>query len=663
MLTIKNAAHLLARADSLDAMLPIAQLLGFTGEVTRLRASARRDLGILSLADQARLVPGSGALCCLLARLAPPTELGAPYDARERTRQLAIQLVRHAPTRHWCILAIDHDGQLLTCATVTDSPHGPRIAALRLDRRRVLDSDADTVRALAAVTDDDPLLRHARFTDILRRDALTHRFYRALEQSVSGLAESLAASSRTRSLTAPSATERRELALLVASRLLFLAFLEAKGWLNGQRDFLMQHTLRALEANRSLHESLFRPLFFGTLNTPRSRRAPVARAFGAVPFLNGGLFTPTPLEKRFARWTFSNDALTSLVTGVLDRYRLTAREDSASWSEAAVDPEMLGRAFESLMAADERRRSGSYYTPPHLVAQVVRDALQVAVPELPVALLDDVLEPPMTIAPTLARRLAAQLESLRILDPACGSGAFLVHTLERIDRVLAVCGDTRDAHVRRRDVLTRSIFGVDRQPMAVWLCELRLWLSVVIDCPEADVGRIPPLPNLDHHIRVGDSLAGGAFDFAPPSPARLAALRARYVRASGARKAIVADQLDREERGRAIAELDRRRGAVRGEREALLLALRGRDLFGERRRASAAERAQLILLRSSVRALTAQRRTLSLGGALPFRYAAMFADVAASGGFSLVIGSTSRPHLYTARTSSDVPEDTSSLCS
>lgn len=650
MLTIKTAASLLASADSLDTMHPIAHLLGFTGRVTRLRARARRELGIAPYADQARLVPGSGALCCLLARLAPPSDVGPTYDARERTRLLAVQLVRQSPTRHWCVLAIDHDGHLLTLATVTDSPHGPRIAALRLDRRRVLDSDADTVRALAAVTDDDPLLRHARFTDILRRDALTHRFYRALEQSVSALGESLAVRPGGRGVGRPPAAprpgERRELALLAASRLLFLAFLEAKGWLNGQRDFLVQHTLRVLEANGSLHEALLRPLFFGTLNTPRSKRALVAREFGAVPFLNGGLFTPTPLEKRFTRFGFSNDALTGLVTGVLDRYRFTAREDSTNWSEAAVDPEMLGRAFESLMAADDRRRSGSFYTPPHLVAQAVREALQVAVPELPAVLLDDVSDDDVRVSPALADRLRPQLESLRVLDPACGSGAFLVHTLERIDRALAACGDMRESHVRRREVLTRSIFGVDRQPMAVWLCELRLWLSVVIDCAEPDVTRIPPLPNLDHHIRVGDSLAGGAFDFAPPSPARLTALRARYVRASGVRKAVVAAQLDREERQRASAELDRRRSALQAEREALLLALRGRDLFGERRRPSAAERAQLTLLRTQARALSAQRRSLSLGGALPFRYAAMFADVAARGGFSLVVGNPPwvRPH-------------------
>src|SRR5690606_19672927 len=117
-----------------------------------------------------------------------------------------------------------------------------------------------------------------------------------------------------------------------------------------------------------------KPLLFGTLNTRASRRAPVARAFGRIPFLNGGLFTPTPLE-RSARLAFPDEALVSLFTDVLGRWRFTAREDQATWSDAAVDPEMLGHVFESLMTSGERRRGGAFYTPHALVRRVTREAL------------------------------------------------------------------------------------------------------------------------------------------------------------------------------------------------------------------------------------------------------------------------------------------------
>lgn len=660
MLTLRAAAQLLARADSLSSARPIARALGFDQPVA-VDATLRRHLGLSSFATRAELADHRGTLRLLIAELGADDAAPA-NDLRERTRRLALALHRAAPDRLWCTLLLDRDGAARTTAGATlclavVTPHrsGVRVAALRIDHRRVLDSDAETLRALAAVNDDDGILRHARFADILQRDALGHRFYRALEQVVQTLALSLAPKPTARrggSSAVPTPDERRELALLCASRCLFLAFLEAKGWLDDRRDFLLHHTVRQLEAGGRVHERLLRPLFFGTLNTPRRHRAPAARAFGAVPFLNGGLFSPTTLEKRFQRWEFSDDAVTRLVVSLIDRYRFTAHEDSAEWSEAAVDPEMLGRAFEGLMADAERRRSGSYYTPPSLVSQTVHEALRSLLPDSPLVthLLDNA-SPPPTVEGAEVLALRARLQTLRIIDPACGSGAFLVQLLETLDALHSRLGDPRDAHTRRREILAVSIFGVDRQPMAVWLCELRLWLSVVIECQATRAERIPPLPNLDHHIRVGDSLAGGSFRFAPSGAKRLARLRERYARASGARKQQLSDTLDREERARGVGEMQQRQHALRAERLGMLSVLRARDLFGERRRPQRAERIRLESLRRHSRELLSATQQLERGAALPFRFAAMFADVAASGGFDLVIGNPPwvRPHALPVR--------------
>ena len=652
MLTLRTAALALARADSPAALIDIARLIGFRHPPLTADAGLCRTLGVASLVTTGQLLEGPGMLrlFCALRTDEPPTTLGTEW--REDTRHLAAALCRQAPDRYWMVLLLDPSRRTLCLATATPEGSGVQIAALQVDTQRVLDSDAETVRALAAVTETeaDDLLRHTRFTEILRRDALGHRFYRALEQVVTGLAASLVAT-RT-GLRTPSPAERRELALLCASRCLFLAFLEAKGWLDHRRDFLLHHCVRVLEHGGRLHDQLLRPLFFGTLNTPRSQRAPAALVFGNVPFLNGGLFAPTALEKRFRAWHFGDDAITTLVASLLDKYRFTAHEESVHWSEAAVDPEMLGRAFEGLMANDERRRSGSFYTPPALVAYAVRAALGAAFADSPalVALLDGLATNRSAVAKALAAAectgLRGRLEALRVLDPACGSGAFLVHVLETLDALLAALHDPRDAHTRRRDLLARCLFGVDRQPMAVWLCELRLWLSVVIECHETDALRIPPLPNLDHHIRTGDSLAGGCFRFAPPSARTLSSLRERYARASGARKQRIAGTLDREERARAVAELSRRRTAMHEERRTLLTVLRGRDLFGQRRRVQRAERLRLEALRKHTRALQTESQRVQLGAALPFRFAAMFADVAAAGGFNLVVGNPPwvRPH-------------------
>ena len=642
MLTLRAAAQLLAQADSRSALRPIAHAMGVTAPAIRIATHDRSPLRLDALVTSADLRHGPDTLRLLCAELAPPTDLAAAADPRELTRRLALTLLQQAPARHWCLVTLDARQRTLCIATVQPHANGPRIAALRIDRARVVDSDADTLRTLAAVTEPSALLRHARFTDILRRDALSNRFYGVLERAVSTLA--------TDATGTASPAERRELALLCTSRCLFLAFLEAKGWLDHRLDFLMHHTTAQLERGGHLHQRLLRPLFFGTLNTPRRDRAPAARAFGAVPFLNGGLFSPTPLERRHRTLRFSDDAVTHLIGSVLDRHRFTAHEDSAAWSEAAVDPEMLGRAFESLMATDERRSSGAFYTPPALVDHVVRDALHTALPGLPADALDDTRVAPHDNAPlALPAATLHALNHLRILDPACGSGAFLVHTLERLAALHQRVDPTVATHHIRRRLLTHGIFGVDRNPVAVWLCELRLWLSVVIECPETDVTRVPPLPNLDHHIRVGDSLAGGSFRFAPPSARTLTTLRERYTRAAGPRKHAIATALQREERRRAIAEVTRRHDAIRTERAALLGTLRARDLFGQRRPPNRHDRQRLALLRQHGRDLSTARARLADGGALPFRFVTYFADVAAAGGFDVIVGNPPwvRPHALT----------------
>ncbi len=218
------------------------------------------------------------------------------------------------------------------------------------------------------------VLVHHRWRELLGRDALTRRFYRELEAVVGNLATT--ATGRV----APAA--RHELALLCSSRILFLAFLEAKGWLDGDREFL-RHAFDARCANNGeVHRRLLDPLFFGTLNTPVIKRAAAARKLGRIPFLNGGLFARTPLERTSNELRFTDESLGELIGGLLARYRVTAHETSSSWSEAAIDPEMLGRAFESLMAAGDRRSSGAFYTPSAIIERVGGEGLETALESL-----------------------------------------------------------------------------------------------------------------------------------------------------------------------------------------------------------------------------------------------------------------------------------------
>jgi hypothetical protein len=601
---MRVAAALLTASRSLRGLADVIHAAGLAGAPVEVDASTRDALALDGM-KRLELAAGLGMVRVLLAQL----DIDVPL--RVSLPRVSRQLSTRAPHIRWLVAAVDAAGANAGIVGWTTSDRGPRLASFLWETGRVVDSDAETLCALAACHGDDDVLLHDRAVEVLGRDALTRRFYRALEAQV----EALAASS-------PGEKEdARGFALLYTTRLLFLSFLEAKGWLDRDRSFLASRFDDCMRTGGGFHRRVLLPLFFGTLNTPPPRRSDVARSFGRVPFLNGGLFTRTPLERRMGRWRFSDARLGELLEQVFFRFRFVAREDSATWSEASVDPEMLGLAFESLMMSSERRAGGVFYTPHLLVARVAERALDAHLKEQRGSLLS--------------------LRALRVLDPACGSGAFLVYVLERLAQLRRDAGDTADTSAIRRDVLARSIFGVDRSATAVWLCELRLWLSVVIESDEDDPHRVLPLPNLDRNIRVGDALAGGAFGQGRQAllgGARMAELRRRYVRATGMRKRALARTLDREERRRLLAQTDREIEATWHARRERLSVQRARDLFGERVPTSAATRRELKELRDVLRALRKERRRIQDGSALPFSFAAFFADAQMHGGFDIVLG-------------------------
>jgi hypothetical protein len=612
VLTLRAAAGLLGSTVSVGDLRALAAVIGFHGECAVLDPVAHEALGLDDGFVDTRLLRGPGSLRALLFE-------AARDQGRQQLSRAAARLAARAPHVLWLMLAVEPDGHRVLLGVSTPGRRGPRVAALIVDRARVLDSDAETLRQLAAVQSADDLATHARFAEVLGRDALTRRFFRKLEECVAVLAASARGGSEN---------VRREVGLLYASRLLFLAFLEAKGWLDGDAAFMSRAFDQCMAAGGSFHQRVLLPLFFGTLNTPFARRSPRARAFGQVPFLNGGLFTPTRLERTVRRLRFSDDACGCFFDELLSRYRFTAREETASFEEAAIDPEMLGRAFESLMAVNARKTSGAYYTPHELVDRVTTQGLE--------AYLASQQHPP-----TLE-----SLGRIRVLDPACGSGAFLVHVLDRLSHIRRGAGDDRPLELVRRDVLAQSIFGVDVNPTAVWLCQLRLWLSIVVDSRDG-VESVRPLPNLDRNLRIGDSLAGPAFADAPlAGGSALRRLRERYARSSGKRKTTLARELDRQERRLVIAAGEAELARISRRRRDLVVVRRGRDLFGGRYQPSRDEKDHAATLRLASLAVRRRLRAVRAGGPLAFSFPAHFADVDSEGGFSIIVGNPPwvRPH-------------------
>src|SRR5439155_1330845 len=296
----------------------------------------------------------------------------------------------------------------------------------------------------------------------------------------------------------------------------------------------------------------------------------------------------------------------------------------------AVAPDMLGRVFEGVMDPAERRASGSYYTPAALVRQIVRAGLEA------------VLVHRVGLAPPAAERWihrgepperSIDLRHLSVLDPAVGSGAFLLGALEELTR-LRCTGGEGPACALRRDVLAHSLFGVDLSLTAVRLAELRLWLALIADVSaepnDRELTGIAPLPNLDGHVRQGDALVdpltlaralgGGPAPAAPtPELERLTSARRKLFGLAGPAKREALAGLARAEAAlardlfrTAVAALERRVAE-------LIAAAKDRDLFGRRRGLTGDERALGLAAPGGTAALLVPAKLASSGYAAPLR--------------------------------------------
>lgn len=289
--------------------------------------------------------------------------------------------------------------------------------------------------------------------------------------------------------------------LLLLSRVLFLSFVEEKGWLDGDRAYLESRSRETAQRGGEVFRDFFVPLFFGCLNTSTRRRFVGARSLGRIPYLNGGLFEPGRWERERGPFSIPNEVWCAVLESVFTGVSFTSSEEDGAVHD--VDPEMLGRVFESLMQSEERLRSGSFYTPRNVVDKVVRAGLESTLPEL----WNKDGEFAAHEVPE-ARRLLSLLENLKILDPACGSGAFLLGALrfvEEAHRELSSQAERPIPAFLRRRIVEKNLFGVDVKREAVRLCELRLWLAIVggVEC---EIEQVPPLPNLDRNVMQGNSL-------------------------------------------------------------------------------------------------------------------------------------------------------------
>jgi len=334
-------------------------------------------------------------------------------------------------------------------------------------------------------------------------------------------------------------TWAHDFALQFMNRLMFIYYIERKEWLGNDPDFLhhfWREYLKLFKGSDQFVDEWLDVLFFEAFNKKfsagRSDYQYIPEKFRTdlqlAPYLNGGLFSKNELDEKYE--FHISDSQIERIMVFLDKYNFTISEDTPLDQEVAVDPEMIGKVYESLVnvseEVDEQSDAGIFYTPRIEIDLMCRlslvDWVSNHLSEISKNVLyefvfafnpEDKQEADKTITDLgLWQELEELLSGITVLDPACGSGSFLVGMLGVLDDLLVRSNKhlnkEETPYERRKRIIGTSLYGVDIMDWAVHVAELRLWLQLVIET-DLDLGeRISQalLPSLSFKLRQGDSL-------------------------------------------------------------------------------------------------------------------------------------------------------------
>ncbi|MBS0570162.1 MAG: Eco57I restriction-modification methylase domain-containing protein [Proteobacteria bacterium] len=400
-----------------------------------------------------------------------------------------------APRRYTFVLGPDE-----ACTTAAGRLHA-------LAEKATSATLADVVEAFSVERLNDEFFKrykehYQRFVDYLLQGDLPQRVF--------GIARSNDAGEYERALKPV-----RDFAKKLLGRLVFLHFLQKKGWLGcppgkkdwhgGDANFLANLFKNTPTKDRFFSQRLV-PLFFEALNRRDRAGDQFAPTGTRVPYLNGGLFEEDlPAARKL-------DFPAALFGGVLDffgEYNFTIDENDPEDHEIGIDPEMLGHVFENLL--EDNKERGIYYTPKAIVQYMCQQSLihylQTHLGERAeiATLVRDKDPGEASDKNNWTRRNAKEIERLlddvKICDPAIGSGAFPIGLLQEIYWIKLALDWTLDRAETKRRIIQNSIYGVDIDAGAVEIARLRFWLALIVEEDQPS-----PLPNLDYKIMQGDSL-------------------------------------------------------------------------------------------------------------------------------------------------------------
>lgn len=269
--------------------------------------------------------------------------------------------------------------------------------------------------------------------------------------------------------------------------------------------------------------------------------------FKSVPFLNGGLFECLDKENDNGK-IFYYDGFSRLdgrqkraflpnciffdekqgIIPLLEKYNFTIEENSTDDIEVALDPELLGKVFENLLGAynpetkeTARKQSGSFYTPREIVDYMVNESilqyLKKECPKIEETVLQQLFDQdvlPDGLSSTDCIKIATSLRNIKILDPACGSGAFPMGVLNTLYKIIKKT-DTKNAfssYAIKLELIENCIYGVDIQSIAVQISKLRFFIALVVEQETTidikDNYGIKSLPNLETKFVAANTLIG-----------------------------------------------------------------------------------------------------------------------------------------------------------
>ncbi|MFH2144216.1 MAG: DNA methyltransferase [Bacteroidota bacterium] len=322
-------------------------------------------------------------------------------------------------------------------------------------------------------------------------------------------------------------TQIKQFTVRLIGRYIFCWFLKEKGII--PIELICSNTI---DKTKEFHQNFLQKLFFGTLNSKVSERGwllgesiDLKHYFEKIPYLNGGLFDKNSEDEIFSKLEL-NRWLINFVK-VLENYDFTVDESSSQYQHVEVDPEMMGRIFEKLLASknhetekaanNERKAFGAFYTPRDIVDYMVDESLKTFIANKLNIHADEIASAFSTNSvwpeKLSKRKLEAEtvLKNIKILDPACGSGAFPMGVLHRLINLRELVSLQPNTYQLKKEILSNNIYGVDIMPMAVEIARLRAWLSLIVEEEykgekiAANFG-IDSLPNLDFKFMQGNSL-------------------------------------------------------------------------------------------------------------------------------------------------------------